>query len=334
MIHIAIDRSQFPERVRAELLESLRRREIKHKFHYESYKQAQKWLALHEAYSPARKDPETTRIYDEGFAHLASQWRGKSVHVIGLGCGGGQKDAALLAELAAHGCQTIYTAVDVSLPLVITARERAKGYASQTRGVVCDLETAEDIREELCECSVSQRVLTFFGMIPNSEPDIIFPRLTGLLNRGDRLLLSANLAPGADYRAGVERVLPQYHNALTADWLLTFLYDLAIEPEDGALQFHIEECVSGLLRIRGDFQFSRRRSICLENEVFEFKSGESIRLFYSYRYTPDRVGMELRRFGLSVANEWIATSGEEGIFLIQCGEPPSSPGSGQTRKIR
>jgi len=316
VIHVAIDRSQFPERVRAELLESLRRREINHKFHYDSYKQAQKWLALHEAHSPARTDPETSRIYNEAFKHLASEWHGKSVQVIGLGCGGGQKDAALLAELAAHGCQTMYVAVDVSLPLVIAARERAKGHASETRGVVCDLEAADDIRDELCEGGVSQRALTFFGMIPNSEPDVILPRLTALLNQGDRLLLSANLAPGTDYRTGVERVLPQYDNALTRDWLLTLLYDLGIEREDGTLQFHIEECASGLLRIRGDFRFSRRRDIRLENEMFEFKPGERIRLFYSYRYTPDRLGAELRSYGRRVAKEWISASGEEGVFLI------------------
>ena len=129
------------------------------------------------------------------------------MQVIGLGCGGGQKDVAFLQKLSAAGCQSIYTAVDVSLPLVITARERAQAHATQTRGLVCDLEIADDIMDELCECSVSQRVFTFFGMVPNSEPDVILRRLARLLSRGDRLLLSANLAPGPDYRTGVERVL-------------------------------------------------------------------------------------------------------------------------------
>jgi len=315
VIHVAIHPSQFPERVRADLIESLRRREIKHKFHYDSYKQAQKWLAVHEAHSPARTDLDTQEIYEDAFKHIADGLGGASVQVIGLGCGGGQKDVALLRKLSAAGCQSIYTAVDVSLPLVLTARERAKAHATQTRGLVCDLEVADDITDELCECSVSQRVFTFFGMVPNSEPEVILPRLARLLNRGDRLLLSANLAPGKDYRAGVEGVLPQYDNAATVDWLLTFLYDLGVERVDGEVKFGIEEA-KGLLRIRADFQFSNARTIRLDDETFAFEPGERIRLFYSYRYAPDRLAAELARRGWSISKQWISPSGEEGVFLI------------------
>jgi L-histidine N-alpha-methyltransferase len=297
------------------LIDSLRRREIRHKFHYDSYKQAQKWLAVHEAHSPARTDANTQQIYEDAFKHVADGLGGANVQVIGLGCGGGQKDVALLRKLSTAGCQLIYTAVDVSLPLVITARERAKAHATQTRGLVCDLEIADDISDELCECSLSQRVFTFFGMVPNSEPDTILARLARLFSRGDHLLLSANLAPGNNYRAGVEGVLPQYDNAATADWLLTLLYDLGVGRGDGEVKFGIEEA-KGLLRIRADFQFSTARIIRLDNETFAFKPGESIRLFYSYRYAPDRLAAELARHGWSISKQWISPSGEEGVFLI------------------
>ena len=314
MIHVAIHPSQFPERVRADLIDSLRHRQIRHKFHYDSYKQAQKWLAVHEAHSPTRTDSNTWQIYETAFRHAADGLRGASAQVVGLGCGGGHKDVALLQKMSASGCQTIYTAVDVSLPLVITARERAKAHATQTRGLVCDLEIADDIVDELCECSVSRRVFTFFGMIPNSEPDVILSRLARLLGRGDRLLLSANLAPGSDYRTGVEHVLPQYDNALTGDWLFTVLSDLGVERGDGEVKFGVEE-EKGLLRVRADFQFLTARAIRLDNETFGFKPGESIRLFYSYRYTPDRLSGELARHGLTVSQQWISSSGEEGVFL-------------------
>ena len=51
-VNVLIEASQFPDRVAGELKQSLRNREVNPKFHYESYKQAQKWLALHRAYSP------------------------------------------------------------------------------------------------------------------------------------------------------------------------------------------------------------------------------------------------------------------------------------------
>src|SRR6266403_2221097 len=68
LVNVAIHPSQFPEAVRRDLLESLRTRQVNHKFHYDSIKQTQKWLALHQAYSPSRNDPDCVAVYDASFA--------------------------------------------------------------------------------------------------------------------------------------------------------------------------------------------------------------------------------------------------------------------------
>ena len=65
--NVTIHASQFPENVRRDLLESLRTRRVNHKFHYDSVKQTQKWLALHQAYSPTRNDADCRAIYDKSF---------------------------------------------------------------------------------------------------------------------------------------------------------------------------------------------------------------------------------------------------------------------------
>ena len=317
MIHVAIHPSQFPDQVRADLLKSLRAREILHKFHYESYKQAQKWLAVHEAHSPARNDSGCAAVYDAAFRWAAGKFQKTDICVIGLGCGGGQKDAALLRCLKNAGTRSMYSAVDVSLSLVIIAGLRASRFAESTTGLVCDLEMADGIRDQLCDCSAAQRILTFFGMIPNSEPDVILPRLRKLLRRGDVLLMSANLAPGADYSAGLKRVLPQYDNAETVDWLLTFLYDLGVERGDGKMEFSIEQSPAQLLRIRADFEFRRARAVKLGDETVEFAAGERVRLFYSYRYTPERLKSVLARFDFTITEQWITPSEEEGVFAVQ-----------------
>ena len=106
-------------------------------------------------------------------------------------------------------------------------------------------------------CPDAARLITFFGMIPNFEPQVILPRLAGLVRPADYLLFSANLAPGADYAAGVQRILPLYDNALTRDWLMTFLLDLGVEANDGELRFAVEDdpAGSGLKRVAAYFQF-------------------------------------------------------------------------------
>jgi len=260
--NVAIHASQFPENVRRDLLESLRTRRVNHKFHYDSVKQAQKWLALHQACSPTRNDADCQAVYDKSFEIAATRVAAKSVHVIGLGCGGGQKDTRLLKLLKAQGKDVFYTPCDVSWAMVLTARQTALAVVPEKNclPLVCDLATADDLRKALVTRHPS--IVTFFGMIPNFEPEQILPKLALLIRPNDFLLFSANLAPGKSYAAGVKKVLPQYDNLLTRDWLMTFLIDLGVEHSDGKLHFKIEtDSGSGLKRIVAGFHFVRPRQI-------------------------------------------------------------------------
>lgn len=356
--------SQFPENVRRDLLGSLRTRRVNPKFHYDSVKQTNKWLALHQAYSPSRTDLDCQKTYENGFAATIEQIADSRVCVIGLGCGGGQKDTKLLQLLAAGGKETLYVPCDVSAAMVLVARQTAltddlsrsrrgdeadkastseeeirllTSAATGGRGsfnavpivlteekcspIVCDLATASDlpaVLDQICPPEAS-RLITFFGMIPNFEPDEILPKLASLARPEDQLLFSANLAPGPDYAAGVQRVLPQYDNPLTRDWLMTFLLDLGCGREDGELHFQVEDGTGdhGLKRIVADFRFTRTRRIELEGEIFEFSAGDVVRLFFSYRYTSLLVHAALQRHGLRVAGEWITQSEQEGVFLVE-----------------
>jgi L-histidine Nalpha-methyltransferase len=315
--NITIHASQFPENVRRDLLESLRVRRVNHKFHYDSVKQTQKWLALHQQFSPSRNDADCRAIYEKSFRAAAECIQLKRIHVIGLGCGGGQKDARLLRLLKGRGREAFYTPCDVSTAMVLVARKSALAVlpAENCFPFVCDLVTADDLQSSLATRHPS--LGTFFGMIPNFEPQEILPKLASLIRPKDFLLFSANLAPGTDYAAGMKKILPQYDNALTRDWLMTFLLDLGAERRDGELRFTIEDGWSGLKRIIARFHFRRPRRIEIGDEAFCFKTGDSIRLFYSYRYTPGLAQTVLTKYGLEVCGRWIAKSGEEGVFLCR-----------------
>ena len=314
--NITIHVSQFPDTVHRDLLASLRTRQVNHKFHYDSVRQTQKWLALHQAYSPSRNDADGRAVYEQGFAAVAAQIKSLRVHVIGLGCGGGQKDTCLLTLLKSRGKEVFYTPCDVSTAMVLTARQTALAILREEdiRPFVCDLATAND----LCKALVTRHtsLVTFFGMIPNFEPQIILPKLASLVRPKDFLLFSANLAPGKNYAAGVKQILPQYDNPPTRDWLMTFLLGVGVECNDGRLGFKIEDAKAvRLKRIVADFRFARPRRIKIGGAGFEFRRGECVRLFFSYRYTPERVRAVLDEYGLEVRGQWIAQSGEEGVFF-------------------
>lgn len=320
-VNIAIHESQFPENVRRDLLKSLRSRKINHKFHYDSVKQTQKWLALHQIYSPSRHDKNVRAIYEQSFEAAAAKIKSKSVHVIGFGCGGGQKDTRLLKLLKSHGKDISYTPCDVSAAMTLVARQTALSVLPEENcfPFVCDLATADDLLEIFnARGALSDpRTVTFFGMIPNFDPQEILPKLAALVRPKDFLLFSANLAPGKNYGAGMKRILPQYDNAPTRDWLLTFLTDLGIEKRDGELKFSIENSGFGFKRFVANFHFKRARQIEIENEIFNFKAGEKIRLFFSYRYTPELARNTLGKFKLEICEQWISDSEEEGVFLCR-----------------
>ncbi|HKS37971.1 MAG TPA: L-histidine N(alpha)-methyltransferase [Verrucomicrobiae bacterium] len=322
-IPILVHESQFPGNVRRELLKSLEDRRINHKFHYDSAKQTVKWLALHELLSPFRRDPDCARIYEESFSFIARTIPSRRVLVVGIGCGGGQKDTELLRRLQAEGKQVVYVPVDVSTPMVIVAAQTAQTVVSPNdcHPVVLDLGTTDDLAAVISSVSDDDtpRLVTFFGMIPNFEPQSVLPRLAAALRKDDWLAFSANLSPGTDYQAGTEFVLPQYDNAPTREWLLTLLYDMGFEPDDGNVRFGVENPPerSDLFRIVAHFDLTRDRVIQVDNSKFQFRSGESIRLFYSFRYTPERLRALLAKFGLKVIEANISKSQEEGVFVCR-----------------
>jgi len=322
--NISIHESQFPENIRRDLLASFHARKINHKFHYDSVKQTQKWLALHQIYSPSRNDKNVRAIYEQSFQAAAAKIKSKMVHVIGLGCGGGQKDTRLLKLLKSRGKEIFYTPCDVSTAMVLTACQTALAVlpGENCFPFVCDLATIKALSETvgLARCAVPTdaiQLVTFFGMIPNFEPREILPKLAPLIRPEDFLLFSANLASKKNYAAGIKKILLQYDNAPSRDWLMTFLLDFGIEKSDGELKFEIATGNFGLKRFVANFHFKRARQIGIEDEFFNFKSGEKIRLFFSYRYTPELVRKILGKHKLEVCEQRIAKSQEEGVFLCR-----------------
>lgn len=315
---VAIHESQFPDRVRAGFLRSLRDRAVAHKFHYDSIKQTQRWLAIHEQFSPFRTQDDVAKLYQHAARDAASACRDEHALVVGLGCGGGKKDRLVIEALLARGKQVRYAPTDVSTAMVLVAQQTIASLGVACTPLVWDMAETEDwaaVIDELCP-SASQRIFTFYGMLPNFEPEVV-AKLARLLRPADLLLVSANLAPGDDYAKGVERVLPLYDNAPTRAWLVTFLHDLGIEHHDGDTRFFIvPDPAYDLLRIECRFKFSRQSSISVESEEFVFTQGEEIRLFFSYRHMPARLTQLLGRHGLRIEQQWLGASGEEGVFLV------------------
>ncbi len=312
--------SQFPDAVQRQLFDGLRLGQVPPRFLYDGDRQTQKWLAVHRAHSLSRTDTGVQSIYDRAFDESLGQASGGPVCLVGLGCGGGQKDTRFLAKLKSVHPTVEYAPCDVSQAMTRVASDVAEAELPIERihPLVCDLANTPDLGQLLDGIVPPEikRVFTFFGMIPNLDPDVILPRLAALLREGDQLLLSANLAPGDSYRGGVEAVLPQYDNVETRAWLLSFLEGLGVSASTGKLRFGIEEVV-GLLRIIADFEFSETFQLSVAGELVEFAVGQALCLFFSYRHTEQTLAKRFARHGLGVVVSQIDSTAEEGVFRVE-----------------
>ena len=297
--------SQSASQVEIDRAECIRQRSVAAKFHYETDRQAALWLKLHERYA---SKGELIQPYAEAAKALASSWPYSDGSLIALGCGGGEKDIAILKPLPKG---TRFVPTDVSKPLVLKAAQIAGEFdpGAAANPLVFDLATADDLLEFIDQHAGLNRIYTFFGIIPNFPPRVILPRLRMLLRSEDRLLLSANLAPN-----GMEPILPQYDNDETRGWLAEFPKthgagkgEVKITVEtDGHLQF-----------IAAHFHFQEPCVMKANGKHFEFFSGDSLQLFMSYRYTVESLADTLEPYGIAIEETFLTTNGEEGVFI--CG---------------
>lgn len=318
-VSLTVHESQWPETLARQLHAALLQRRIPPKFHYESARQGRAWLRVHESLSPARTDPQCQAAYEQGLAAAADLLGAGEVEVLALGCGGGQKEVALVEHLQHRGATVQLTACDVSTGLVITTLQRAMRVlpADRGRGLVCDLTCAEGLSGFLGGHG-ARRLVTFFGLVPNFEPEETTAVLRSILRAGDRLLCSANLAPGDDYPAGVRAILPQYDNEPTRRWLSLLLEDLGLESADGTLRFTVEPAQRrpDLLRIAARFELHRAATAWVERQPVALRQGETVALFFSYRHTPATVTSLLGGLALRLRGQWLSQDASEGVFLL------------------
>ena len=324
-VNVLVDASRYPGRARAAYVESFRSRQMDHQFHYDTEKQAQHWLAIHEAYSPARRDPDCLQTYLSAFDEISARLPAEGIALVSLGCGGGQKDTALAIALSSksNGYVRRYIPADVSLTLALTAHFAVTNelHLISSRPALLDLPRCPDLGNflEPLVPSEAKVLIAFFGMLPNFEPEEAFRPLAELMRPDDHLVLSANLAPGPAYREGVQKVLPLYDNEPTRRWLATVLIDAGLDVNPDHIIFRIREVPMSpaLLRIEAIYKIRKQQSIRLDGEEIVFQPGESFRLFFSYRHTPRILRELLANFGIEIIEQWIAASEEEGVFYCR-----------------
>ena len=323
-IDVAIHPSAQPDEFMASLRRSFEGRSIDPKFHYTSPRQAQMWLALHRKYSPYVNSRSGGDIYDSAFNWAAGQLTGKAIHLVSLACGGAGKELRLVKTLQRAGQEIFATVSDISVPLVIAGYQTlAQGNVlAGTQAVAFDLlESGElnQIFKAKAPDHFKHHLVTCFGLMPNVEPLVIGARLAALACQNGVLLVGANLVPELNYEQGTRDILGQYDNAETQGWLSLLLTDYGFQFGHDEIRFSVEPCASlpGLLQIVAQLQLRRAQTIELGGAVLNFSAGETLRLFFSNRFTPALLRQVFQLSKMKILREWISAEENEGIIACE-----------------
>lgn len=328
---VLVHESEFPSANLGLLQNGLNRRVLPQKFLYQSHGQTARWVALHRAWSPAQRDNECSRLYQQAAEWAASLVPTPLVHLAGLACGNGHKEIVLASALRARGKTVIFSAVETGLPMALTAtNEFAQAHHGlQTNSVLADLPHTQTLPALLrqLEPAGAARILTLFGVVHTFEPTELLPKILNAVRSQDLLLLSLNMAPANSYESSLERILTQYDNPETYAWLEGALLELGFERGDCQIQFLIAESPTtpGLRRFLATAHLQRPRTIEIGGRASSFQTGDQIQLFYSYRYTRNTARELIVGAGLDVVAEFIAANEEEGVFLCRRAAP-TNPG--------
>lgn len=293
------------------------------RFHYMTQRQSQLWMDVHRRHAPLFEDSEFISIFQRVASDLALDLAGRSVHVVGVGSGGGEKEAHVLSALHASGCRVTYTPLDVSMELAIQSAEAGARHVCETiHPVVGDLSALEELgawpRSE-----GQKRVFTFFGLAPNIGPSTLSGFLSRALGPDDELLLSANLSPvdashvsPDSQRRACAQILPQYDNDETRLWLKQVLVDWGISQYLGEPCFEVHE-IDSVWGIVADCRWLSDVRFAWEGKIFEALKGKRLRLFFSLRYTVDGLRRMLGESGLSLGKGSVTPCKQEGVWRVR-----------------
>jgi hypothetical protein len=311
------------ERQAERRLASLRTGEMDHFFHYAGVRQCQLWLDLHRRHAPVFADPAFEAIFRDLYRELAVRLAGQPVHVVALGPGGGQKEAWLLEALRDAGCRLRYTPVDASAELALLSAEAGAPFVDgDILPVVGDLSLLKELPRWLdTQNSREVRVYTAIGLLHNFLPIRFLAPFQSVLRPEDHLILGTNLAPGGDgseaeYLESCRRILPQYDNPETRLWLRQVLVDWGLAERVAGPVIALES-LDGIAGFVARATWLRDERLEFEGEAFEVREGDSLRLFFSLRYTPARLAQLARLSGLALAEGAVTACGQEGVWRVE-----------------
>jgi len=255
------------------------------------------WKKVHLACSPFLHRTELQRLYRLPSTRIRKHFGRRSYYILALGCADGTKESLLLKKLPKP---TSLLALDTNLSLARRAIRRLPAFQKSAHRT--DLTSSISLQFLSSRLSTHPTLITLFGVLPNLNPLPLLRSIRRFMKKDDLLLFSANLAPGTNARSGAVRVLPQYDNLPTREWLEAAAGQLRPRLPKGRLEF-------------GIFSDPKQKSL-VRIEARWISQRKTFTVFSSRRPTSSKVEAWIRTTQLRKLACYLDPLEEEGVWLV------------------
>jgi len=265
------------------------------------------WKKVHRACSPFLQRPALQRLYRLPYSRIRKHFGRRSYSVLALGCADGLKESLLLQKLPPP---TVLLAADTNPSLARQAAIRLPARKKIWRKIDLTHELPASLSRALqaalfiptLKTHKTPILITLFGVLPNLPPLPLLKRIARFLSPEDLFLFSANLAPGAKGHSGSFRVLTQYDNLPTREWLEAAVAQFRPRLPKGRLEF-------------GIFSDPQQKSLA-RIEARWISQRKTLTVFSSRRPTSSQVEAWIRTARLRKVARYLDSLGEEGVWLV------------------
>ena len=263
------------------------------------------WKKVHISCSPFLHRSELQRLHCLPSTRIRKHFGRQSYSLLALGCADGTKESLLLKKLPKP---TSLLALDTNLSLARHAALRLPAFhKSARRG---DLTSSLSLQFIFSQLSPHPTLITLFGVLPNLNPLPLLRSIRRLMKKDDLLLFSANLAPGQSSHTGALRILPQYDNRPTRNWLEAAILRYRPKLPKGHLEF-------------GVFPDPKQKTLA-RIEARWISPRKIHTVFSSRRPTSSQVEAWIRSAHMRKLERYLDSLGEEGLWLVQPSSHPAS----------
>lgn len=237
--------------------------------------------------------------------------------LVSIGTGNGEKERLILETLALTGTP-VYYPIDVSSRLVEVSLEAVRHLPILKTGIVGRLEDLERIRT----CWRSPVLLCVLGnTFSNFEADTLLGTVARSLGEEDLFLFDCCLfAPGGGPDSARERIEQTYRSRKNIHFNLDPLLRRGLRTGDVEFTLELLTVPTPAGLAFRTFKAVRIRRGCIVRcggREIEFHAGETIRLGFTYKYTPEQVSTLVKLAGFNVIAMHRSPNEENILVLVR-----------------